>query len=315
MKSKMPKFSVVVAASLLVMFASPVIAAEKRCSLHNGKKVVCPVQSDKDLAKAEAAFDKEANDMAAGKAGSTYGIQPFDYLTGVGKRNDKATLNSGESGYGGSDGGGTGKTELWDRVKNPKKGDGVYNQWTHNWSPSFKKTLVPGADPNEGKQWYYVYCIGCHGWLLAGNGPSANEIDPRPRILTKGDYMNNKSNLQLFTVIKGGGEAVGLSSSMPSWGNYLQDQDIWNLVAWIRAMSDVGAPKSIEDYLNPKSSFKAIAGDINALNYLKSDDFKDEQELMEAGLAGRGVIPGGKFVAGGLRKKPKDVDKKVREGY
>ncbi len=316
MKSEIPRFSVVVAASLFALSTgSTAVAAEKRCSIHTGDKVECPVQSDEALAKAQAAYDKEANDMAEGKSGSTYGIQPFDYLTGVGKRTDKTTLNEGESGYGGSAGGGTGKTELWDRVKAPTEGEGVYNQWTHNWSPSFKETLVPGADPNEGKQWYYVYCIACHGWLLQGDGPSAAQIDPRPRILTKGDYMNQKSNMQLFTAIKGGGEAVGLSSSMPSWGNLLQDQDIWNVIAWIRAMADVGVPKTLDEYLSPKSSFKPIAGDVTALNYQKSEDFKDEQEMLEAGLAGRGIIAGGGFVDGGLRKKPQNVDKKVTSGY
>ncbi len=316
MGSEMPKFSVIMAASVFVLSASSIaVAAEKRCSTHTGEKVECPVQSEQFLADAEAAFDKEAADMAAGKSGSTYGIQPFDYLTGVGKRTDKTSLNSGESGYGGSQGGGTGKTELWDRVKAPSKGEGIYNQWTNNWSPTFKTTLVPGADPNEGKQWYYSYCLACHGWLLQGDGPSAAQIDPRPRILTKGDYMNQKSNMQLFTAIKGGGEAVGLSSSMPSWGNYLQDQDIWNVIAWVRAMADVGVPKNLEEYLSPKSTFKPIAGDVTALNYQKNEDFKDEQEMLEAGLAGRGIIAGGGFVDGGLRKKPQNVDKKVTSGY
>ncbi len=316
MKSELPRFSLVVAASLLAMLASSIaIAAEKRCSLYTGEKVECPTQSDESLAKAEAAYEKEATDMAAGISGSTYGIQPFDYLTGVGKRTDKTTLNEGESGYGGSQGGGTGKTELWDRVNDPAKGEGVYNQWTHNWSPTFKETLVNGADPNEGKQWYYMYCIGCHGWLLQGDGPNAAQVDPRPRILTAGDYMNKKSNLQLFTVIKGGGESADLSASMPSWGNYLQDQDIWNIIAWIRAMADVGMPKSLEEYLNPKSTFKPISGDINALNYKSNDDFNDEQEMLEASLAGRGVIIGGEFVDGGLRKRPDEVDEKVADGY
>ncbi len=298
-----------------VSVGSTVAAAEKRCSIATGEKVQCPVQDDEALAKAEAAYDAEANNMAAGKSGSTYGIQPFDYLTGVGKRTDKTDLNSGESGYGGSAGGGTGKTELWDRVKKPTAGEGVYNQWTHNWSPSFKTTLVGGADPNEGKQWYYVYCIACHGWTLQGDGPSALVLEPRPRILTHGGYMNKKSNLQLFTAIKGGGEAVGLSSSMPAWGNYLLDQDIWNVVAWIRAMADVKPPKSVAEYLNPKSSFKPLPGDVDALTATKDARFQDEQEMMETDLAGRGVIKGGGYVAGGLRKKPEDVASKVGSGY
>jgi len=300
--------------SSLFMFsvASQTLAVEKRCTAQ-GKKVVCPVQSDKALKAAMMAYEKEANDMAKGKAGSTYGIEPFDYLTGVGKRTKNSTLKKGDSGYGG---GTTGKTEMWDRVKNPKKGDELYNQWTNNWSPSFKVTLVPGADPNEGKQWYYTYCIACHGWTLQGNGPNAYDIYPRPRVLTKGSYMNKKTNLELFTIIKGGGEAVDLSLSMPSWGNYLQDQDIWNVIAWIRAMADVRPPKTIKEYLNPKSTFKPIAGDVTPLNAAKNEGFIESQEINEETLAGRGgTLKGGGYVEGGLRKRASKVSEKVKSGY
>ncbi|MDP6814966.1 MAG: c-type cytochrome [Alphaproteobacteria bacterium] len=306
--------SFIAALGVLAMVSMPanVATAEKRCKAQ-GQRVECPVQSDAALAAAEDAYEKEGDDMVAGKAGSTYGIAPFDYLTGVGKRTASTELTKGDSGYAGA----TGKTELWDRVGKPAEGESVYNQWTHNWSPKFKSTLVPGADPNEGKQWYYVYCITCHGWTLQGDGPAAINIDPRPRILTKGDYMNKKTNLELFTVIKGGGEAIDLSSSMPAWGNFLQDQDIWNVVAWIRANADVGPPKSIEDYLNPKSTFKPIADDVTALNAAKNDDFADAQELIEAVLAGRGTaaLKGGGFVEGGLRKRATVVADKVGKGY
>ena len=128
--------------------------------------------------------------------------------------------------------------------------------------------------------------------------------------------MNKKTNLELFTVIKGGGEAVDLSSSMPSWGNYLQDQDIWNVVAWIRAMADVRPPQSIEEYLSPKSSFKPIAGDVNALNAATNEDFIESQEMNEETLAGRGgEIKGAGYVEGGLRKSAEEVEEKVESGY
>ncbi len=306
--------SFLTALGVLAMFLAPAnaAAAEKRCKAQ-GEKVECPVQSDEALAKAQEAYEQEGLDMVAGKAGSTYGIAPFDYLTGVGKRTANTTLMEGDSGYGGA----TGRTELWDRVSQPKDGEAIYNQWTNNWSPTFKETLVPGADPNEGKQWYYVYCIACHGWLLQGDGPSAVHVEPRPRILTAGSYMNRKTNLELFSVIKGGGEAVDLSASMPAWGNFLQDQDIWNIVAWIRAMADVGAPTTIDEYLNPKSSFQPNPDAVNALNALDNEDFQDAQELVEADLAGRGTaaLTGGGFVEGGLRKPAGEVAEKVEKAY
>ncbi len=287
-------------------FASTSLAA-KRCTAQ-GKKVKCPTRTAKELEKAANNYEQEGLDMAAGKGGSTYGIAPFDYLTGVGKIEEvtesgkKANTKDfkTESGYAK----GTGKTEVWNRKKTATGTSADYNAWTNNWSPSFKETLIPGTNPNEGKQWYYVYCVGCHGWTLKGDGPNAMYLDPFPRDLTAGKrYMNKKTNVELFTVIKGGGAAVDLSEAMPSWGNLLQDADIWNVVAWIRANADRQKITSVGEYLNPKSSFnpKSKANKITPLNAGKSDELAENQEMMEATLAGRGNIKGSGYVEGGLR--------------
>lgn len=319
MKNAKLKIGLIAMTSLGMMWggASAFAAAEKRCTA-GGQKVECPTVTEAEAKAASAAFLKEGDDMEQGKGGSTYGIAPFDYLTGVGKRSNSDTKTyKTDSGYG-SEAKGSLKTELWDRVKAPKS-DGVtdksvYDQWSGNWSPTFGATLVAGADPTQGKNYYYSYCIACHGWLMHGDGPSASELNPRPRTLTRGDYMQKKTNLELFTVIKGGGEAVSLSSSMPNWGNVLQDQDIWNIVAFIRAMQDVAPPKSVAEYLNPKSTFKPIAGDVDALNASKSKDFAEVQEMIESEMTGRAPgseLVGGGFVEGGNRKKPTEVSVKV----
>ncbi len=299
---------------LFLVSASGAWAAEtkeKRCTA-GGVKVECPTQSDAAVKKAAESFGKEATDHEKGKGGSTYGVAPFDYLTGVGKRaNSDLKTYKTESGYGEAKG--SYKTELWDRVKKPAPGAEAYDQWVHNWSPKFDTTLVAGTDPNHGKTYYYSYCVACHGWMMHGDGPSAVELNPRPRTLTRGDYMNKKTNLELFAVIKGGGEAVSLSSSMPAWGNVLQDQDIWNIVAFIRAMQDVNPPKSVAEYLGPKSTFKPIKGDVNPLNATASAEFKEVQETIESDMAGRGgtALVGGGFVEGGNRAKPTDIKLKV----
>jgi len=324
MKNAKLKIGLIAMTSLGMMWGSAsAFAAEKRCTA-GGQKVECPTVSAAEAKAASEAFLQEGAAMEEGKGGSTYGIAPFDYLTGVGKRSSvaaegaKAGTYKTESGYG-SDQKASLKTELWDRVKAPKsdgvKDKSVYDQWSGNWSPTFGTTLVAGADPTHGKNYYYSYCIACHGWLMHGDGPSASELDPRPRTLTRGDYMQKKTNLELFTVIKGGGEAVSLSSSMPNWGNVLQDQDIWNIVAFIRAMQDVPPPKSVTEYLNPKSTFKPIKGDVDALNASKSADFQEVQELIESEMTGRAPgteLVGGGFVAGGNRAAPADVAVKLK---
>ena len=313
MKGKVKGITVCLVLSIFA-FASAGIAAEKRCTAE-GVKVECPTRTEAELRDAAANYEKEALNMAKGIGGSTYGIAPFDYLTGIGKRTSKADTKTfaTESGYSK----GTGKTEMWDRVKKPVSGEAAYNQWTNNWSPSFKESLVPGANPNEGKQWYYVYCVGCHGWLLKGDGPNATYLDPYPRDLTAGAaYMNKKTNVELFAVIKGGGSAVDLADVMPQWGNLLQDQDIWNVIAWIRANADTTKITSVADYLNPKSSFnpKSAANKVNALNAANDPAFQEAQELAEAMLAGRGGdLKGGGYVEGGLRKTAADEAKMFKK--
>ena len=319
MKNAKLKIGLIAVASLGVMWGGAAVAAEKRCTA-GGQKVECPTVSEEEAKKASAAFLKEGDDMEQGKGGSTYGIAPFDYLTGVGKRSAKSDTKTfkTESGYG-HDQKASLKTELWDRVKAPAS-DGVtdksvYDQWTNNWSPKFGATLVAGADPNQGKTYYYSYCIACHGWLMHGDGPSASELNPRPRTLTRGDYMQKKTNLELYTVIKGGGEAVSLSSSMPNWGNVLQDQDIWNIIAFIRAMQDVPPPTSVEAYLNPKSTFKPIKGDVDALTAAKNKEFQEVQEMIESDMTGRAPgseLVGGGYVQGGNRANAADVKLKVK---
>jgi len=317
MKNAKLKIGLIAIASLGMVCGSA-FAAEKRCTA-GGQKVECPTVTEAEAKAASAAFMKEGADMEQGKGGSTYGIAPFDYLTGVGKRHESDTKTfKTHSGYGDNTAAGL-KTELWDRVKKPAS-DGVtdksvYDQWANQWSPKFGETKVAGADPTQGKSYYYSYCIACHGWTMHGDGPSASELNPRPRTLTRGEYMQKKTNLELFRVIKGGGEAVSLSSSMPNWGNVLQDQDIWNIVAFIRAMQDVGPPKSVEDYLNPKSTFKPIKGDVDALNASKSADFKEMQEEIESDMTGRAPgteLVGGGFVKGGNRAAPTEVAVKVK---
>lgn len=317
MKNAKLKIGLIAIASLGMVCGSA-FAAEKRCTA-GGQKVECPTVTEAEAKAASAAFLKEGADMEQGKGGSTYGIAPFDYLTGVGKRHESdAKTFKTHSGYGDKTAAGL-KTELWDRVKKPAS-DGisdksVYDQWANQWSPKFGETKVAGADPTQGKSYYYSYCIACHGWTMHGDGPSASELNPRPRTLTRGEYMQKKTNLELFRVIKGGGEAVSLSSSMPNWGNVLQDQDIWNIVAFIRAMQDVAPPKSVEDYLNPKSTFKPIKGDVDALNASKSKDFKEMQEEIESDMTGRAPgteLVGGGFVKGGNRAAPTEVAVKVK---
>src|SRR5690606_13864298 len=100
-------------------------------------------------------------------------------------------------------------------------------------------------DAAQGQQLYAQYCASCHGPEGAGDGPIAATLDPKPASHADGEYMNSLSNAHVFQVIKGGGPAVGKSPLMAPWGGTLSDDQIWDLVAFVRSLADPPYPGSV----------------------------------------------------------------------
>ena len=90
------------------------------------------------------------------------------------------------------------------------------------------------GDAAKGKETYNTTCAACHGPEGKGDGVAAAALDPKPRDLSDGAYVSTLSNEHLYKVISEGGPAVGLSPLMAAWGGVLSEQDIWNVVAYIR---------------------------------------------------------------------------------
>lgn len=89
----------------------------------------------------------------------------------------------------------------------------------------------------KGKQKYLEVCAICHGKSGKGDGPTAAALPIKPRDHTDPAYMSKLTDQQIFDVIKRGGEAVGKSAIMPKWGPLLNDQQIKDLVAYIRSLA------------------------------------------------------------------------------
>jgi mono/diheme cytochrome c family protein len=93
------------------------------------------------------------------------------------------------------------------------------------------------GDPKAGKAKYDLLCASCHGTSGKGDGPAAATLPTKPQNHTDGKHMNTLTDKYLFDFIKGGGVSVGKSPLMPPWGGQLSDEDIWNLVAYIRSLA------------------------------------------------------------------------------
>jgi len=83
---------------------------------------------------------------------------------------------------------------------------------------------------------YQFYCTQCHGLKGKGDGINARFLTVPPRDHTKTDYLETRSDEQLFNAIKLGGLAVGRAPCMPAWGHTFNDDTIRSLVRHIREL-------------------------------------------------------------------------------
>ncbi|MEE8243187.1 MAG: cytochrome c [candidate division NC10 bacterium] len=91
----------------------------------------------------------------------------------------------------------------------------------------------------QGKELYVEYCLQCHGGRGEGWGWS-NKIPPPPvpiRDLSDPKLMKELSDQYLFDIIKGGGEVVGKTRLMPPAGRVISDEEIWDVVAYLRSLT------------------------------------------------------------------------------
>ncbi len=91
------------------------------------------------------------------------------------------------------------------------------------------------ADPKAAKAKYDQLCVGCHGASGKGDGPAAASLKPGPGDFTNCKEMASYSDDLLFKIIKDGGAAVKKSAMMPPWGASLTDQDVRNMVAYVKS--------------------------------------------------------------------------------
>jgi mono/diheme cytochrome c family protein len=100
------------------------------------------------------------------------------------------------------------------------------------------ESVAGEPDAAAGKADYQIFCSSCHGPTGGGDGPVAQALDPKPARHSDGNFMNPLKDDYLFQVIKFGGASVGKSPMMAPVGGSLSDQQIRNVIAFIRSLAD-----------------------------------------------------------------------------
>ena len=94
-----------------------------------------------------------------------------------------------------------------------------------------------------GKEIYEERCILCHGAQGLGWDWGRKAEKPPVPVPNLVEVVPKRSDEYLVRIIKHGGGAVGLTPFMPAFGFDMQDQQVWDVVAYLRTLRDVPAPK------------------------------------------------------------------------
>ena len=89
---------------------------------------------------------------------------------------------------------------------------------------------------DAGKKIFQSNCASCHGSNGKGDGAAAQSLDPAPSNLAS--LQAGLSDGYFFWRISEGGLMEPFRSSMPAWKTILIQDQIWELIAYIRTLGD-----------------------------------------------------------------------------
>lgn len=97
------------------------------------------------------------------------------------------------------------------------------------------------APLEHAKHNYDTYCVQCHGVNRNGKGINSRDMSVQPRDHTDAKGMADIPNDEIFRAIKEGGLAVNKSVLMPAWGDVLSDDEVKEMVAYLRQVCKCGS--------------------------------------------------------------------------
>ena len=85
---------------------------------------------------------------------------------------------------------------------------------------------------SEGESLYQANCSSCHGTGGEGDGPASAGLNPKPQNLAQTQASLNDG--YLYWRISEGGLMEPFNSVMPAWRGILEQDQIWQIVSFIR---------------------------------------------------------------------------------
>lgn len=112
-----------------------------------------------------------------------------------------------------------------------------------HWLSPESATAIPNpikfdqVSINRGKKSYDLYCSSCHGAKADGNGSAGANLKPKPANLSVMAGMHPDGDFA-WKIKNGRG-------AMPAWKTVLSDNQVWDLVNYIKNLKATGQSKSM----------------------------------------------------------------------
>lgn len=93
------------------------------------------------------------------------------------------------------------------------------------------------GDAKRGREVYLKRCALCHGEKGDGRGKVGAASEPRPTDFTAPGLLAERSDWEIYAVVRDGGPAIGLSTKMFGWKKLIPDQEVRDVSAYVRSLA------------------------------------------------------------------------------
>lgn len=102
---------------------------------------------------------------------------------------------------------------------------------------AFRAVPQAKGDAQAGKAVYEEHCLKCHGEKGKGDGATAKKLKMKMADYTNAEMMAKMTDADLTKITASGGESVGKSKLMPAYSDKLNEKQIADVIAYVRALA------------------------------------------------------------------------------
>lgn len=103
-------------------------------------------------------------------------------------------------------------------------------------------TIEVASMPIDIAKVYNVNCARCHGVGGIGDGPDSELLETQVPDFTSSEFQSTRTIEDLDLAIRQGGEAVGLSYEMPPWEGFLTENELVEIIDYLRTFQEKKEP-------------------------------------------------------------------------